>query len=1102
MIKNIQLIKETATIDRVVGHYMTLKREGNNLKACCPFHTESTPSFVVSKTKNIATCFGACARSWSPIDFIMEHENLTFTEAIQKAATIVNERVEYDKNYSEAELQKEREKRQARESGYLCNQTALDHLIQNYPLPASDGTPAYLMLENRAYLATTIDVFPVVAYPKENVLSESCVKIGLSLDALMAQGLVRQKDERHYDLFKGRYLFAIRESSGKIAGFAGRKPSDAPPDSPKYINSPESETYQKDRLLFGLYENRKNIQANNHAYLVEGYTCAMTMYEHGHPAVGKCGTALSIKQAKLLKKYCDQVTIVCDYDTNQAALKATKKDIETMVEAGFIPQVFFVPKPTDGAEKEDMDSFIRRFGANAFDLLLAEENTRPQDGILWLIENLIDGRKTNLLIMEKAIDLAVSILKKLSAYQREIYTKKLCSSKYLNCSKSIIEEKLNLLELATAKVEKSEKGLTPAQERDLRKYQICIIKKDGGNVYAKMEEGSVVPLSNFIIEPVYHVYDKKDSVRRVLVINQHNQQFLLDLSTTVFTSPTQLSESVATCGNFLFLATCKRSDYINIVRKVYDQCDTVYKVTTLGAHPAGFYTWANGITLPDGSFAPVTQNGAINYEGKNYVLPGYENINILSDQDEESGINQHLKTFKYIPGDTITIQDWVEKMMLVYGDINGSIAVAFYFVSIFRDILYPARFATMPILNLFGPPQRGKSTLMWTLSSMFGKGTMPANINNLTAAGLSAKQEQTKNAIVLIDEYKNDLMPWVIEMLKSQSDGLGRLKRSGENTKTTEQTIVKNLVVLAGQDLPTKDIALLTRCVLLLFEGYNTTPEAATTLRDLQNTEKTGKLSQITSHLHKYRETIDTWFDRQFDQDVSLLRNAMPDFRENRVINHHAILLTVSQIINHYCLQDKQYIETLKFSLVHCMRRQANYLVNEDPSADFFRRLMSMIASREISHTVHILVEETDRVTLYDPKEKKDIETTKGTFTEVHRLLYISLDMILTPYQNSVRRSTGSNGMTKNQLETYLAQNTAYLGTKKAKRFSRKSGIRTVVVMDLGAVLPDGSLEGGLAEQGIILPTSKVAVSEETEPELTEDTPTPITTLPQNQIPF
>lgn len=349
-------VKERADIEDVVNDYVPLKKKGQNLWACCPFHNESTPSFSVSPAKQIYKCFG-CGKAGDPIQFVMDIEGIGFNEAIRHLAQKYGIEIEEEKQETPEAIQAYNE----RESLYIVLNFAKDFYRNN--LNTEEGRSIGLSYyKERGFNQAIIDKFDLgYALNGWDHFLKAGKEAGHSEELMLKAGLILQKEgdpERLYDRFRGRVSFTIHNLGGKPIGFGARILTQDK-KQPKYINSPETEVYHKSDTLYGVYQAKKSIREKDNCYLVEGYTDVISMHLAGiENVVASSGTSLTENQIKLIKRFTDNVTVL--YDGDAAGIKASLRGIDMILEGGLNVKAVVFP------QGEDPDSYSRKVGSQAF----------------------------------------------------------------------------------------------------------------------------------------------------------------------------------------------------------------------------------------------------------------------------------------------------------------------------------------------------------------------------------------------------------------------------------------------------------------------------------------------------------------------------------------------------------------------------------------------------------------------------------------------------------------------------------------------------------------------------------------------------------------
>lgn len=358
----IERILDSAQIIDVVEEYVTLKKRGVNYLGLCPFHNEKTPSFTVSPAKGIFKCFG-CGKGGNSVNFIMEHEHLSYPEALRYLAKKYNIEIE------EREITIEEKQRQTERESMLVVTAYASRKFAEWLFHSDEGISVGLAyFTQRGFRDDILKKFEVGYSPdKSDTLSTTAMSDGYRREYLVKTGLSIEKDERIFDRFHGRVIFPIHSLSGQVLGFGGRiLRSDA--KAAKYLNSPESDIYHKSKILYGIYQARKAIVHQDKCFLVEGYTDVLSVHEAGiENVVASSGTALTQEQVRLIRRFTQNITIL--YDGDEAGIKASLRGIDLVLEEGMNVRIVLLP------EGEDPDSMSKKLSVSEFNRFLAENET-------------------------------------------------------------------------------------------------------------------------------------------------------------------------------------------------------------------------------------------------------------------------------------------------------------------------------------------------------------------------------------------------------------------------------------------------------------------------------------------------------------------------------------------------------------------------------------------------------------------------------------------------------------------------------------------------------------------------------------------------------
>ena len=409
--ETVDRIYAAANIVDIVSDYVTLRRKGVNYVACCPFHNEKTPSFAVSPAKGLFKCFG-CGKGGNAVTFLMEHESLTYPEALKMVAKRYGIEV-HEKELSEEEVRRNDD----RESMFALNGWAAEYFA-NYLHHEAEGMNVGMSYfrRTRGLTDATIRKFGLGFCPaKGDRMSQAALAAGYKREFLVSTGLslVSERDGALYDRFRDRVIFPVHNISGRIVAFGGRTLRTDKAVA-KYQNSPESEIYSKKRELYGLYFAKKAIQQLNFAILVEGYLDVISMHQAGiENVVSSSGTSLTTEQIRLLGRFTKNITVI--YDGDAAGIHASLRGIDMILKEGMNVRVVLLPEP------EDPDSFAR---AHTADEVQEYIRANEQDFLAFKARLLLKGAEGDPIRKAALIgDMVQSIAQIPDAIQRSVFIK-------------------------------------------------------------------------------------------------------------------------------------------------------------------------------------------------------------------------------------------------------------------------------------------------------------------------------------------------------------------------------------------------------------------------------------------------------------------------------------------------------------------------------------------------------------------------------------------------------------------------------------------------------------------------------------------------------
>ena len=518
-------IYATANIVDIIGDYVTLKKKGVNYQACCPFHNEKTPSFVVSPSKGVYKCFG-CGKGGNAVTFVMEHESVSYPEALKMVAKRYGIEVE-EREQTEEDVRRNND----RESMFALNGWVAEY-FSKYLVSNTEGRSIgySYFAQKRGFTDATIRKFGLgFCSAKGDEMTKAALAAGYKEEFLLSTGLTlkRESDGRLYDRFRDRVMFPVHNISGRIVAFGGRTlRTDG--KVAKYQNSPESEIYSKTRELYGLYFAKKAIQQQEYAIMVEGYTDVISMHQAGvENVVASSGTSLTQDQIRLLNRFTRNITII--YDGDSAGVKATLRGVDMILKEGMNVRIVSLPP------EHDPDSFAR---AHTADQVREYIHNREEDFLSFKAKMLLRDAGSDPIKRSAVIgDMVGSIAQIPDSIQRSVYIK--------DCAQTMnVDESVLISEVARRRNSQTGDRETDEfirrQQSDIRREQAQQAVKVDVNrslVAGSSIEALEYELVKYLLKSGHKSYEVLES-RQVVEINIADEIFRsLDADQITFSDP-------------------------------------------------------------------------------------------------------------------------------------------------------------------------------------------------------------------------------------------------------------------------------------------------------------------------------------------------------------------------------------------------------------------------------------------------------------------------------------------------------------------------------------------------------------------------------------
>ena len=1007
----ISKVRELA-IEDVLKPYVSLSRKGSTLMGLCPFHAEKTGSFAVSPHRNLFHCF-SCNRGGDAITFIMEKENLSFIEAVRFIAENNNIPVEY--------TDEERTHEQVAETKHRESLLAALDCVQSYFLEKLRAGTSEECSKAREYAygrwpEEFCSVAGIGYAPKDgSAFMEYCRQKSLAEEKLFELGMLRRgEDGSVYAMFRQRFMIPVRNRWGRIIAYTARYIGDNP-KAPKYINSATSVVYFKGETIFGIDRASRQRDAD-YFIIVEGAPDVLRMQSVGYEnTVAALGTAWTDGQFDQLKKFTSSLCFIPDSDVAEGkpygpGFEAVMTNGIAAIRKGFhvtVRELPFAKIANDTGEekygKNDADSFIR---CREDYTSLAEKHF-----IIWLAQkrffvasSLVEERK------------CVSEIADLLRYVKDQLVFDQCVEQL-----SKLHGKVKLWRDAVSqargearrKSNRSDSMNEMQREAELLRQFGLFVRE---NCYYSVGEDDDEPvrISNFVMEPLFHIEDENNGTRIFRMRNMYNVCRVVELKESELCSLSNFQQKVGSLGNYVWLA---KIDRLNRVKEyLYSKTDTAERVRKLGWNATeGFFAFGNGI-FAGGSFRAVNELGIVRGDnGKAFYIPATSKIYIHNQE-----IFQFERLMVHENRNGVKLYDYVSRLTEVFGE-NANVAFCYLLATLFRDIIF-SRTRHFPILNLFGEKGTGKTTLATSLQSFFLHGVDPPNLGVTSVPAMNDRVSQAVNTLVVLDEYKNDLDIRKIAYLKGLWGGGGQTKKNTGTDGMAAQTIVTTGVVLCGQDKPTQDMALYTRVIFLTFSKTSFSQAEKKHYEDLVALCNLG-LTHLTLEILNHREL----FEKNFPEIYSITKRELATKLENETIHDRIFGNWVIPLAAFRTLEtviDVPFTYTELFDTAIKGIRVQNELAQESSEiADFWNMLQGFQTSGKCIDRVHYRIRYMKSFRPLSVRE--DIE-----FNEARPILYLNMAAIASLF-NSRNMNATANRSNWSTILSYLKSHPSYLGLKQ-----------------------------------------------------------------------
>jgi DNA primase len=1079
----IDAVRDVA-IEEVIARYITLKKTSNHsFNACCPFHNENTPSFVVSVTKNIFHCFG-CGESGDAIKFVMLHEKLDFIAACKAIATDSGIAIE------ETEVKGKTVEQIAEEEIYFAQLQDAESVFQKL-LKDNSAISNYLRSDRKLSTSTIIE-WNLGICPDWRVLAPELISSGKYAIAEKF-GLLRTGNGNTYDFYHHRLTIPIHNAQGRLIGFGGRILPGT--DGAKYINPVDSSVYPKSKILFGLHKARKHFLRHGGACLVEGYFDVIKLHQRGwNNAVATCGTALTEEHAKALRRFTDTVYIMRDGD--KAGLNAILKDIPILVAQQFKIYVILLPAG------EDPDSLFDDH------IRAAKVLERYQDGIEYLTDLYInEGKNSGATGMAEAIDKVVALIADINnMVMREQYMKVICAKhklKISDLSKPLDRLYTQRREAAEAAAgEEDPDSILPGwiDRKSLEEngfVQLAAPTKGWKQgIYFYGDNKSLYRTTNFTIKPLYHIFEQSNN-RRLIEVNNNVKTAIVEMPSNALVNQNAFESELVSKGHFVTEFTFTKKQFKTVSNWLSGSMDIAYELKTLGWQPEGFFAYSNMVFVPDsGTLLEYDDMGMVQVADKHYMSLGNSKIHKderLTDNPYENDL--YLKFTK----SPITFGAWAKEFNETY-NYNAPYGIAFAFLTMFKDIV--VRVAKMPMLYCYGPKGSGKSAMAESLTYLFfsgknGEGEFIKGYNLNPGQGTPFsffnRVERFRNCPILFNEFdENNIEDWKFGTMKAAYDGEGREVGDGDSFKKRKTKIqkVQGTIILVGQYMSIKDDgSVLSRslsCQFSLERVTNVTQQQRDAYNRLKEFELQG-LSSILIEMLQHRPHVQKVLAKHFsDIQIQLSEETrkLGHRVEARLISNYCLVLAATKVMEELGIElpytfDSFYEKCKSQVIAHNQILKDNSAIHQ-----FWKAVEIMFDKGFVQTGTDFVIRAENRITLKD-----DGKTFVKDFPYPKQLLIIKFSKVYSTYEK-FEGERKKRTLPEDTVLLYMKEQPYYVGLCPFVSFTDKRTSAHVfdydMMQDLGIVLEKYN-HGNSDSNGAATPM----------PEPPAPTPTPV----QQEIP-
>lgn len=998
-----------------------LKKQSADYVCKCPFHADKKPSLHVNLAKGLWNCFG-CGEGGDAIQFVRRAYGYSFREAIEFLANEENIPIEQEEQLTEAQ----RQEQQKREVLLNAMDVIADFYVSTLWDDKSEDAKKALEEASGRWDKDFLQQYRIGYAPaKFDALIKYAHTKGISAELLQELGMAKySKNHNLIDVFRGRIMIPIRKRSGRYVAFTGRTiKSKEGDDTPKYINNANTPLFNKDTTVFGFDVAAAAAIHADVVYLVEGAPDVLRLHLIGvKNAVACLGSAWTENQLRQLQQCTTKLCFIPDADPpNKEAtnirdkqgigIQAVIKNAKKALALGFTVKVKEIPV----GEKQDSPhriSYFKQDPDSYFTSIDKFNKTAEEDFIIWYASKILDVNQATS-ENSKAIDeLAELIAAQEMDSQIPVYIDKLNEIYTGRQSwKKAIE---------SARSKRAKETLTKNEDEMDTLTQFGFLEKDGA--YCTPANGGRIKWSNFTLHPLFHVRDNTSALRLYKMKNEDGVEFVIEFQQEELTSLARFRAKVESQGNFVWLAG--EAQLTKLKQYLYKATESAELIRQLGWNKRGFFAFSNGIAFR-GTWYKVDPLGIVRLpEDKgNYYLPAFSEVHVTDDDN----INDFDRRFVHEGLNSISLFEYTSKMVAVFGN-KAIVGICFYLATLFRDIIL-REVSGFPLLNLFGPKGSGKTELGHSLMAFFMSYNKAPNLTTSTLPTIAEAVGQVSNALVHLDEFRNSLDTDKYEFLKGLWDSVGRSRMNIDTGKKREISKVNCGIIVSGQELASRDIALFSRFVFLSFSSSQFSKEQMHEMEQFREIRKRG-CSHLTLDIIKLRPQFEQGFQHAYYDVTDKLSHQFADTVEGRILGNWAIILAAYKTLENYLNLPFNYPTVYK-ECCALMEVQNQYCRENNEIAKFWKTVSLLVNKGILWEDCDFHIRYVDRITL-----KVDSKTSTTRTLDCVKPVLIIRNSIFDEYKDYCV-SHNESFLSTPSLKQYLKASKDYIGTKAKEAFTQ-----------------------------------------------------------------